>query len=184
MGNACCQSTNRDLQTDTKEIAVKAVSNLEEYAKQDNNGVSSSTKDNIHAPSEPESVYSPDLMDRINDAFAKIRSSSDGINEIPSRAEFKDLPTLGPYDETSKNTLYYGKYKNGMKEGVGILVWPETNIYYGEFKDNQVSGKGIMLYEDGSTYTGDWLNDKAHGEGKFSDQDGVTYEGAWEKDYR
>ena len=56
---------------------------------------------------------------------------------------------------------YVGTYRNGVKEGHGVMTWPNGNVYTGQWRDNKYEGKGTFTFgEGGIKFTGTW----AHGE--------------------
>ena len=77
-------------------------------------------------------------------------------------------------------SIYYGEFntEKNIKEGRGILIWPNGAKYTGYFQNNMQNIKGTMYHIDGDIYEGEWLNNKANGEGKFIHK-GIIYEGQW-----
>lgn len=43
-------------------------------------------------------------------------------------------------------------------------------------------GRGIMVYPNGDIYEGEWKRDKKEGKGEFFDSNGNKYEGEWKND--
>ena len=80
-------------------------------------------------------------------------------------------------------SIYYGEFntEKNIKEGRGILIFPNGAKYTGYFQNNMQNIKGKIYHADGDIYEGEWLNDKANGEGKFIHK-GLTYEGQWRND--
>jgi len=74
------------------------------------------------------------------------------------------------YYENNK-TEYDGQWKNGLKDGHGILYMNDENntiVYNGTFEKDLISGKGIEYYENGNImYNGSWLQNKFHGLGQY-----------------
>jgi hypothetical protein len=101
-----------------------------------------------------------------------------------------DDPRLGPNDNVRRkyptiredDSTYTGEWKNGMRDGYGILVWKDISKYIGEFVDNKVSGFGKFYYEEGDTYTGYWVNFQANGVGIFKTTKDASYQGYWLND--
>ena len=91
------------------------------------------------------------------------------------------------------NSIYYGDYVNGIKEGIGLLLILPSNInlnlinfnndliyyYYGTFKNNTISGKGELNIKYISTYFGDFIKNSKYGIGKEIYNDGSSYEGEY-----
>ena len=55
------------------------------------------------------------------------------------------------FDEN--NTLYCGSFMNGIKEGFGISTYL-NNQYYGLFKEGQLQDVGIEELDEAVTYVG------------------------------
>ena len=104
---------------------------------------------------------------------------------------------------------YIGQYKNGLREGKGIIyykngkllfeckfindtaegngkyIWENGEYYIGQYKNGLKNGKGTMYYSNGNIkYDGDWINDKYEGNGKYIREDGKYYIGQWKNDLR
>lgn len=60
---------------------------------------------------------------------------------------------------------YSGECKNGLASGQGISKG--ENIYEGKFKKGLPNGKGTIIYVNGEKYIGKWKNGLKHGEGKY-----------------
>ena len=71
---------------------------------------------------------------------------------------------------------FEGQYKDGEREGFGILM-EEEYVYKGSWKANNINGIGTITYADGRKYEGEWRDNKSHGKGKLTLVDGSTYEG-------
>ena len=88
-----------------------------------------------------------------------------------------------------KGEKYIGEFKNGLKDGKGILYYDKDNEYKrqryeGEFKNDNPEGKGIMYWNSGGRYEGDWKNGKKDGKGIEYYNDGDRYEGDWKNGKR
>lgn len=69
-----------------------------------------------------------------------------------------------------------------VREGKGVLIWPDGSRYDGYWKDDRANGRGRLIHADGDVYEGEWLNDKAHGYGTYYHADGSRYQGDWKED--
>ena len=78
---------------------------------------------------------------------------------------------------------YYGEWRGGLRDGYGVMKWPDGASYEGEWKDNHAHGKGKFIHVIGDIYDGDWVRDKACGRGVYkSVHSGGTYVGEWYND--
>ncbi len=70
-------------------------------------------------------------------------------------------------NKTGKLPIYKGKWKNGMKNGLGTMYFRQregVSIYEGEWKDNKKHGYG-RLSAPSEIYLGEWENDQKSGTG-------------------
>ena len=87
---------------------------------------------------------------------------------------------IGFYRYLDDNTIYYGSFKNGKKDGYGIIIHTDEIIYEGEFVDDHTLGTGIFLFEDESYYIGEVNAHGPNGTGtyygaKIVDDDLMSY---------
>lgn len=47
-------------------------------------------------------------------------------------------------------------WKNGKKEGHGLMVWKNKDRYFGNWANNLMNGEGAYFYANGSKYCGNW----------------------------
>jgi hypothetical protein len=137
--------------------------------------------------------------DKDDSRFSLISSSEKNNNTTTkiSNSDYENFVSLYPVLTTEnqdklelkKNmvlenkSIYYGEFnkEKNIKEGRGILIWPNGAKYTGYFQNNMQNIKGTMYHIDGDIYEGEWLNNKANGEGKFIHK-GIIYEGQWKND--
>ena len=86
-------------------------------------------------------------------------------------------------NDTIKEILYRGDFKEGIKDGIGkmIIIKENEKIFYHGIWENDCLIKGKIYYEDGSTYFGDIKNYKRDGNGNFKNET-EEYEGEWKND--
>jgi hypothetical protein len=72
---------------------------------------------------------------------------------------------------------YEGYFKNGYKDGEGVMTWANFDKYEGSFQNDKQEGKGKFYWSDGSTYNGEWARNKMHGNGVWKYQNQYVYEG-------
>lgn len=54
-----------------------------------------------------------------------------------------------------------------IKDGIGMMFFPNNSLYEGCWKNGQAFGEGRLIYANGDIYEGEWKNDQANGFGKF-----------------
>ena len=113
-----------------------------------------------------------------------IRESDRNLKEINSKIVLLsqkkiNIPTENSEKTEYENGTFYGKVKEGKKEGQGIYKFNNGETYIGEFKNDLREGIGIYYYKDGSSYNGNWKKDKKHGYGIYSYPDNEAYVGEW-----
>lgn len=103
-------------------------------------------------------------------------------------------------------SIYEGTWKNGLKDGNGVLQIPEISVSYkqtwkngilkygqdiernqngdivfsGEYKNNLRDGSGIERHDDGTIFDGYWKRGLRHGKGVLYDSD-RTYNQTWKR---
>jgi len=61
-----------------------------------------------------------------------------------------------------KELKYVGEFKNGKRDGTGILVFPDETKsggqkqYEGEWKEDKPGGQGTLTFTDGRKFVGKW----------------------------
>ena len=62
---------------------------------------------------------------------------------------------------------YIGQFKNGKREGYGIMFFPDGGRYEGNWENDLAHGKGIEYYNNGDRYEGEYFKDEEDGEGIY-----------------
>ena len=62
---------------------------------------------------------------------------------------------------------YIGQFKNGKREGYGIMFFPDGGRYEGNWDNDLANGKGIEYYRNGDRYEGEYFKDEEDGEGVY-----------------
>ena len=99
-------------------------------------------------------------------------------------------PRIGPFDGTRKKYgvinldefSYEGEWKNGKRDGLGILIWKNFAKFIGEFVEDKVTGFGKLTHNEDDEYIGYWEDFQTHGIGKYTAKNFLFYEGYWEHD--
>lgn len=111
------------------------------------------TGEGTHNPQQPGIVQLSELPNVKNkgiDYISKIRGAFEFNRDRPEDAQ---LPFLPPY-KLEKGEAYKGQWKNGLKHGKGVQVWPNNAVYYGYWKDGMANGFGRLVHVDGDVYEG------------------------------
>ena len=90
-------------------------------------------------------------------------------------------------NDECKRKEYDGEWKDGKKEGKGIMYWNNGERYEGDWKNDKIEGKGIYYYVeyneyDIDRYEGEWKDGKKEGKGKLYWNNGDRYEGDFKND--
>ena len=105
-------------------------------------------------------------------------SNEDLIKSTIGILEIRTLPPI----YFSNGSIYIGQWKNGLKEGYGVLAWPDGSRYEGSFLNDKANGVGKLTHAEGDIYEGHWSDDKANGQGTYLYADGRIYKGNWSND--
>lgn len=89
----------------------------------------------------------------------------------------KDCPII-----REGTSSYKGEWKDGKRDGLGVLTYKTVSKYIGNFKDNQVEGFGILEQEEGDIYKGNWKNSNTCGWGIYQTKKDAVYKGNWLND--
>ena len=76
---------------------------------------------------------------------------------------------------------YIGYFKNGVRNGKGILSKREGDIFEGEFLNGEFI-KGKIIYKNEDEYNGSIADGKKKGKGTYKYKNGDIYEGCFEND--
>ena len=81
------------------------------------------------------------------------------------------------------SSIIYSQCVTGdCNNGEGTYLYTNAK-YWGNWKDGKRNGYGVLTYNDGtSMYKGNWLNDEKHGFGNYFWNDGDQYEGYYIKE--
>ena len=79
----------------------------------------------------------------------------------------------------STGDTYTGCFRNGSREGTGLMLYKNGDIYDGMFQDNERHGYGIHIFKKaGRQYNGIFVHDKMHDpNGTLTWNNGTTYVG-------
>ena len=77
---------------------------------------------------------------------------------------------------------YIGEWKNGKRDGLGLLYLQNGIKFMGYFSENKAFGYGHLWKIDGDSYDGYWRNYIADGWGIYKSNNGACYDGQWVND--
>lgn len=79
---------------------------------------------------------------------------------------------------------YEGDWVGNKRHGRGIQTFLDGSFYQGKFKDDVISGKGVWTYRNGETYEGQMKGGLREGVGTSTYTNGFRYEGEWKGNKR
>ena len=102
----------------------------------------------------------------------------------------KNDPRNGPFDGKrhkfpkifEEQSSYEGEWKNGKRDGFGILNWNNESKFMGTFYENKVLGYGKLWNENGDIYKGIFNDYEAKGLGIYKTKFGAFFKGNWDND--
>eukprot|EP00927_Polykrikos_kofoidii_P055188 TRINITY_DN49478_c0_g1_i1.p1 TRINITY_DN49478_c0_g1~~TRINITY_DN49478_c0_g1_i1.p1 ORF type:complete len:687 (-),score=83.91 TRINITY_DN49478_c0_g1_i1:143-2167(-) len=62
-----------------------------------------------------------------------------------------------------------GEWKDGLRHGSGVEIWPGGTAFRGHFVDDQRHGESVVTYSDGAQWKGKFVDDVRHGGATFTD---------------
>jgi hypothetical protein len=83
----------------------------------------------------------------------------------------------GKGKEITKHHKYKGEFRDGAKNGYGIIVYQNGTMYKGDFMDGKFNGKGTIRYHNSVLYEGEFQEGIENGFGKVIFPSGNIYEG-------
>ena len=92
--------------------------------------------------------------------------------------EYPEIVWKG-FGEKKTHPVYNGDVKNGVPNGLGLMIFPNGHKYEGEWRDGLKNGQGTLTFPDGTKYVGGYKDDKRNGQGTYTWSDG-KYVGKWE----
>ena len=87
------------------------------------------------------------------------------------------------FGDKETHSVYKGDVKNGVPNGLGILITPNGTRYFRNWKDGKKHGQGTQNFSSGSIYEGEWKNGKPDGQGTYTRSDGRKYVGGWKNGF-
>ena len=75
------------------------------------------------------------------------------------------------------NGRYEGEFRDGKRNGRGVITFASGARYEGEFRDDKFNGRGVYTSANGDRYDGEHRDDKLNGRGVITSANGNRYEG-------
>ena len=86
--------------------------------------------------------------------------------------EYPDWKWKG-FGEKENHPVYNGDVKDGVPNGLGLMISPNGDKYEGEWMDGLKNGQGTFTFPDGKKYVGEW-RDGERWNGAEYDKDGLA----------
>ena len=83
-----------------------------------------------------------------------------------------------------KSGTYMGRWKDGLRDGIGKFVWNNGDMYNGTWFNDKRHGQGVYLWHDGSKYAGNYSFGIRSGYGIYYYTNGTIYEGTWQNNLK
>jgi hypothetical protein len=94
---------------------------------------------------------------------------------------FGGISLYQPVYIRSSQSVYIGQFKAKVREGLGLLIYPDGSFYEGQFANDLPNGAGIAYYDDVSCYIGQFRDGLKQGPGTFQGQNGEIIKGNFKK---
>ena len=84
-------------------------------------------------------------------------------------------------EENKRRHVYDGQWYDGMKHGIGKMIYPDGSSYEGEWANGEREGEGVYRYVNGDIYSGSWAQDMKSGQGVYVYANDVQLVGTWKE---
>ena len=108
---------------------------------------------------------------------------------VASSKSSKGKKKAGKHEEKEDEDLsmkWEGRHTGGMVDGIrqgkGSATFPNGDVYKGDFRNGMRDGEGVLLQADGVRYEGTWFRSMRHGTGRERWPNGDVYEGEYKLD--
>jgi hypothetical protein len=76
------------------------------------------------------------------------------------------------------NAVYWGNWKDGKREGYGVLIMNDkSSLYKGNWSNDKRNGFGSFYWSSGDVYEGNWIDDDRSGQATFYWSNGDRFVG-------
>ena len=111
----------------------------------------------------------------LSDNVKAILLARDELFDDQADPKYNGYPVLGPF-KYRDGSIYWGQFKEGIKEGVGKMTKDDGSIFIGHFEKGEKT-EGLLTFESGYVYKGSFRNDLQEGKGLEIQSDGTVYKG-------
>jgi hypothetical protein len=81
----------------------------------------------------------------------------------------------GEGELVTKGGVYHGSFKDGLRDGFGIMQFRTNCRYEGFWAKGRMEGKGLYIWPDSRKYEGQWENGERTGMGVLTQVNGEKY---------
>lgn len=120
----------------------------------------------------------------VNGVIQGLATERDAYGEFLYEGEWKNGVRDGRGLLKTPIGEYTGEFVAGSKHGQGTDTFSSGSKYTGEFVENQRHGHGVILHSNGCIYDGNWKFGECCGLGKYVEPNGYQYNGEWENDLK
>ena len=108
-------------------------------------------------------TYTGEVLNGFRHGFGKFESPKE---ELSYEGNWKNGLKNGVGIMKKKGCTYEGNWKDGFIDGKGKLTWKSGNIYKGDFKKGKMNGNGYMIwFNENKKYSGEWKDNVQDGFG-------------------
>ncbi|MEA2050121.1 MAG: hypothetical protein U9O56_05270 [Campylobacterota bacterium] len=104
-----------------------------------------------------------------------VKILDDGTIKMNQYANDKKINGMSFEVSGDRDFMYFGDYKNGQREGHGIMYWAKSgDIYIGEFKNGYRDGMGTYRFPSGKIQKGLYKKNKFQGSSSSTSSTNTT----------
>lgn len=102
------------------------------------------------------------LLVKETDRFTLLYSlgARDAVDQDGNKVKTQDGAWLYKYH---RDKGYFGKYKDGLKEGKGSYIYANGSKFEGSWRNDTIEGSGIFYESNGQSAEGNWIKGKREG---------------------
>ena len=177
MGNSCCSEGGQTKHEELKNYESRPKLNQSpmnlEYGEQDQNILLAYTSTDKKKIVKIQSTYRGHATRKRIDDQSNFVNSNNLVNVHNMKIS-----------EDEESAVYSGQMikDTDIKQGFGIMRWPDGTVYEGLWMNNLYNGRGKLYHASGDLYEGEFVDDMAQGFGIYRHANGSKYVGYWNQD--